>query len=154
MRKAVNTQRSLPKRPRHTLCLTLPATDTPKLLKITFHRPEGSMSLHRESLLKCAFCLIAVLPLAMLATVPASAQTSTPAVISSRGYLNGTPLTTHTSAAFNSTGAFTLVAFVSSHPSWNSLPVSIIGLSDNVGNTWNVMTGPTQWVGSNYTLLS
>ena len=41
-------------------------------------------------------------------------------------------------AAFNSVGASTLVAFVSSHPPWNGLPVSIGGLSDNVGNTWSV----------------
>jgi hypothetical protein len=75
-------------------------------------------------------------------------------VVGSVGYLNGTPLTTHTSAGFNSTGASTLVAFVSTHPSWNGLPVVIQGLNDNLGNTWNVLTGPTQWVGSSLTLQS
>ena len=47
-----------------------------------------------------------------------------------------------------------LVAFVSSHPSWNGLPVSISGLSDNLGNTWKVLTGPTTWAGNSFTLLS
>jgi len=47
-----------------------------------------------------------------------------------------------------------MVAYVSSHPSWNGRPVSIIGLSDNVGNTWKRLEGPTLWVGSNVPLLS
>ena len=63
-------------------------------------------------------------------------------VVSSIGYINTTPLATHTSAAFNSIGSSTLVAFVSSHPSWNGLPVSITGVSDSAGNTWSVLTGP------------
>ena len=74
--------------------------------------------------------------------------------VGSIGYINATPLTTHTSAAFNTTGSSTLVAFVSSHPSWNGLPVSIIGLSDSAGNTWSVLTGPTAWAGNSFTLLS
>ncbi|MBZ5572747.1 MAG: hypothetical protein LAO09_12825 [Acidobacteriia bacterium] len=74
--------------------------------------------------------------------------------MSSSGYINGTPLTVHTSAAFNSSGSTTLVAFVSSHPTWNGSPVSISGLSDNVGNIWKVLTGPTQWPGASFTLLS
>ena len=28
------------------------------------------------------------------------------------------------------------------------------GLSDSVGNTWNVLDGPTTWAGSTFTLLS
>src|SRR5262249_2512976 len=64
-----------------------------------------------------------------------------PVIVSSVGYLNGTPLTAHTSTAFNSMGASTLIAFVSSHPSWNGLPVSISGLTDNLGNTWKLLTG-------------
>jgi hypothetical protein len=68
-----------------------------------------------------------------------------PAVVSSRGYINSTPLTAHTTAAFNSVGATTLVSFVSSNTPWNGLPVSISGLSDNVGNTWSLLTGPTEW---------
>ena len=71
--------------------------------------------------------------------------------MSTVGYINGTPLT-HTSAAFNSVGSSTLVAFVSSHPSWNGLPVSISGLSDSAGNTWSVLTGPTPLAGSQFTL--
>jgi len=81
-------------------------------------------------------------------------QTSTPVVVSSRGYLNAEPLTAHTTAPFNSGGSTTLVAFVSSNPLWNGLPVSFGGVSDNVGNTWNLLTGPTTWVGNSFTLYS
>ena len=112
------------------------------------------MRLHRESCPTYVRRLLAVLLLGILLAVPSFAQTATPAVVSSRGYINGTPQTAHTSAAFNSLGASTLVAFVSSHPSWNGNPVSISGLSDNQGNTWNVLTGPTTWVGNTFTLLS
>ena len=77
-----------------------------------------------------------------------------PAVVSSRGYINGAPLTAHTTAAFNSVGASTLVAFVSTNSPWNGLPVTISGLSDNAGNTWNVLTGPTTWTGNSLTLVS
>jgi hypothetical protein len=77
-----------------------------------------------------------------------------PAIVSSNGYINGTPLTAHTTAAFNTSGASTLVAFVSTNTPWNGLPVSIGGLSDNVGNTWTILTGPTTYVGSPNTLLS
>ena len=91
------------------------------------------------------------------ATVSITVVALVPAVVSSSGYINGNPLTAHTTAAFNSVGASTLVAFVSTHPSWpwhGPPTVSISGLSDNVGNTWNVLTGPTTWAGSSYTLLS
>jgi len=88
-----------------------------------------------------------------LAAVPALAQTPAPTVINRTGYSNGTPLTAHTTAAFNSTGSSTLVAFVSTHPSWNGVPVSISGLTDNVGNTWNVLVGPTNFP-SGFTLMS
>ncbi|MEW5976922.1 MAG: hypothetical protein AB1898_14050, partial [Acidobacteriota bacterium] len=46
-----------------------------------------------------------------------------------------------------------MVAFVSSHPSWNGLPVTI-GVSDNVGNSWNLLVGPTSYIGGTFTLLS
>jgi hypothetical protein len=75
-------------------------------------------------------------------------------IVTTIGYINSTPLTTHTSAAFNSVGSSTLVAFVSSHPVWNGLPVSINGLSDSAGNSWSVLTGPTTWAGSSFTLMS
>jgi hypothetical protein len=87
-------------------------------------------------------------------SITVQAVAPTPAVVSSSGYINGTPLTAHTTAPFNSGGTTTLVAFVSSHPTWNGQPVSISGLTDNVGNTWNVLTGPTTWAGSSVTLLS
>ena len=111
------------------------------------------MRLHHE-FLKSVLRLVVVLPLALLAVVPTLAQTSPPVTVSSKGYINGTPLTAHTSTAFNSTGASTLVAFVSTNTPWNGLPVSINGLNDNLGNTWNLLTGPTTFSGSSFTLLS
>src|ERR1022692_1232765 len=109
---------------------------------------------HRVSLMKCVLRLVAVLALAQLAVVPALAQTSPPVIVSSVGYLNGKAQTAHTSTAFNSTGASTLVAFVSTNTPWNGLPVSISGLSDSLGNTWNLLTGPTVFSGSVFTLQS
>jgi len=47
-----------------------------------------------------------------------------------------------------------MVAFVSSHPSWNGLPVNINGVTDNLGNNWHLLTGPTQYSGNTFTLLS
>ena len=111
------------------------------------------MTSHRL-LLQRALRIVAVLLLAITTVSPVLAQTSFPAMVSSRGYINGTALTAHTTAAFNSVGASTLVAFVSTNTPWNGQPVSISGLSDNVGNTWNVLTGPTTWVGSQFPLLS
>jgi hypothetical protein len=89
-----------------------------------------------------------------LSAFPALAQTSAPTMLASRGYINGTPVTAHTTDAFNSVGASTLIVFVSSHPSWDASPVSISSVTDNVGNTWNVLVGPTTWAGSTYTLMS
>ena len=88
------------------------------------------------------------------ATVSITVHGLAPVINSTVGYINGTPLTAHTSSTFNSTGASTLVAFVSSHPSWNGLPVSFNGLTDNVGNTWTLLTGPTLFPGSTNTLMS
>ncbi|HEV2397952.1 MAG TPA: Ig-like domain-containing protein [Candidatus Sulfotelmatobacter sp.] len=77
-----------------------------------------------------------------------------PIVNSTVGYINPTPLTAHTSQTFNTIGASMLVAFVSSHPLWNGLPVSLAGVTDNIGNTWTLLTGPTQFSGSSFTLMS
>src|SRR5439155_16992018 len=111
------------------------------------------MNRHDQFLATCLRGALLVLVLALTA-VPALAQTSSPAVVSRQGYINGTPLAAHTTGAVNSTNASMLVAFVSTHPSWLDLPVSISGLSDNLGNAWNVLVGPTSWTGSSYTLMS
>jgi hypothetical protein len=112
------------------------------------------VKLYLTSLQKWVLRLAVVLPLALLSAGPAFSQTSPPAIVSSRGYINATPLTTHTSTAFNSFGASTLVAFVSTNTPWNGQPVSISGLSDNLGNTWKRLTGPTVFPGHSITLLS
>ena len=100
--------------------------------------------------LNCACHLVAILTLTLFATIPAFGQAPAPAEVGSQGYINGTPQTVHTTAAFNTTGASTLVVFVSTDTPWNGAPVSISGVSDNLGNSWQVLTGPTSWNGSSY----
>ncbi len=112
------------------------------------------MRLSREFFMKRVLRVVAVLALALLAVGPTLAQTSPPVIVSSVGYINPTPLTVQTSTAFKSTGASTLVAFVSTNTPWNGLPVSISGMSDNLGNTWNLLTGPTLFSGRSAILRS
>jgi hypothetical protein len=76
-----------------------------------------------------------------------------PEPVASYGYLNRTPLPTHTTSAFNTTGATTLVAFVGSHPTWMSLTVTIRSLTDSVGNTWTLLAGPSEFDGEHFQLL-
>jgi hypothetical protein len=110
--------------------------------------------LGRLSRLKCALFFAIVLPPAILTTLPAFAETSTPTVVNSLGYINRKPLASHTTASFNSGGASTIVVYLSSHPSWDGRPVTIDGITDNAGNSWKVLEGPTPWAGSSFTLLS
>jgi hypothetical protein len=107
---------------------------------------------HQDRLAICAR-LVAAIALS-LATVLASAQTQAPVELGSQGYINGNAQTVHTTAAFNTVGASTLVMFVGTHTPWNGLPLSISGVTDNVGNSWQVLTGPTLWIGQSYPLLS
>ena len=97
---------------------------------------------------------LTVFTLGIITAISSFAQTTIPAEVSSEGYINGTALTAHTTGAFNSVGATTLVIFVSTNSPWSGQPVSISGVSDNLGNTWNVLTGPTSWTGSQWGLLS
>ena len=112
------------------------------------------MRLGRLSRLKCALFFAIVLPPAILTTLPTFAETSAPAVVSSLGYINRKPLASHTTTSFNSAGASTIVVYLSSHPSWSGNPVTIDGVTDNAGNSWKVLEGPTPWAGSSFTLLS
>ncbi|MEN6534158.1 MAG: Ig-like domain-containing protein [Bryobacteraceae bacterium] len=112
------------------------------------------MNTRSKSLFACACRLFPVVMGLLLCAVPVFTQTSPPSLVDTCGYTNSTPLTTHTTAAFNTVGASTLVMFVSTHPAWNGLPISISSVSDNVGNTWNILTGPTTWIGSTYNMLS
>ena len=89
-----------------------------------------------------------------IATVGITVHGPGAGVLSSVGYINGNPQTSHTTAGFNTAGATTLVAFVSTNTPWNGATVNINGVTDNLGNTWNLLTGPTTWVGSANTLLS
>jgi hypothetical protein len=116
-------------------------------------RPADLLKSNTESLIKLVLRLAPVFLLGLLVGVQTCAQSS-PAIVSTRGYINGTPLTSHTSTAFNSVGASTLVAFVSTNTPWNGQPVSISGLSDSAGNSWSVLAGPTTWAGNSFTLVS
>jgi hypothetical protein len=60
-----------------------------------------------------------------------------PSVAAVQGYINSTFLTTHTTAAFDSTGGDLIVLFASSHFGETFTP------SDNFGNTWISIAGPT-----------
>ena len=60
-----------------------------------------------------------------------------PVYVSGQGYYNTTSLTTHTTAAFDSTGGDLIVLFASSHAGVTFTP------SDNLGNTWISIAGPT-----------
>ena len=115
---------------------------------------RASLRSRREFFMKQARRFAALLALALLAASPIFAQVSPPVVVSSLGYLNGTAQTKHTSSTFNSAGASTLVAFVSTNTPWNGLPVSISAVSDSLGNKWNLLAGPTTFQGSSFTLLS
>ncbi|HEY9712213.1 MAG TPA: fibronectin type III domain-containing protein, partial [Chroococcales cyanobacterium] len=73
--------------------------------------------------------------------------TVTPTYVSGQQYYNSTTLASHTTAAFNSTGADLLVAFISSH---NNVAFTV---TDSYGNTWLPLAGPASSVGSqNYPL--
>jgi hypothetical protein len=115
---------------------------------------EILVRLSRACFLNSVHSLVAVIALTILVTIPVFGQMSVPAEIGSEGYINGTPLTAHSMGAFNSVGSTTLVVFVSTNSPWNSQQVSISGVSDNLGNNWGVLTGPTSWNGNTYPLLS
>jgi hypothetical protein len=71
--------------------------------------------------------------------------------------MNSTALATHTSLAFVSVCATTLVAFVSTHPAWPPdapKAVSISAVTDNVGSTCSVLVGPTTYAGGSEALIS
>ena len=60
-----------------------------------------------------------------------------PVVVAGQGYYNSGFLTTHTTAAFDSTGGDVFVMAVSSHSGVAITP------SDSFGNTWIPISGPT-----------
>ena len=60
-----------------------------------------------------------------------------PVVVAVQSYINTAALTTHTAAAFNSTGGDLIVMSASSHAGVTFTP------TDNFGNTWIPLAGPT-----------
>jgi len=107
-----------------------------------------------EISMKRALKPITISVFAGLFAVASFAQTMPPGIVGTVGYINGTPMTAHTSSTFKSIGASTLVAFVSTNTPWNGPPVSINAISDNLGNAWSVLAGPKVFTGSSWTLLS
>ncbi len=85
------------------------------------------------------------------ATAPWTA--ANPYVISSAGYINPSALSSHTGAPFSTNNTSASVCFVGTHNPWNTLSVSITGVSDIAGNTWNLIAGPTLFNGANFPLL-
>jgi len=67
----------------------------------------------------------------------AVAGASGPVVIATQSYINSTSLTSHTSAAFNSSGGDLLVLCASSHAGVTMTP------TDSFGNGWIAVAGPT-----------
>ncbi len=70
-------------------------------------------------------------------TAPSNLVGPGPIVQAVQGYINSTFLTTHTTAAFDSTGGDAIVVFVSSHAGVTMTP------SDSFNNTWISAAGPT-----------
>ncbi|HYR88021.1 MAG TPA: fibronectin type III domain-containing protein [Terriglobia bacterium] len=74
-------------------------------------------------------------------TIPGSVRSfaggTPPSVIGRQAYINSTSLTSHTSAAFDSTGGDLIFLFASSHANVTLTP------TDNKGNTWISAAGPT-----------
>ena len=112
------------------------------------------MRIYRELFLQQGRCFLLFTSIAGFLSTSTFAKAAEPTVVSSRGYISSMPLTIHTTAPFSSEGASTLVAFVSSHPSWNGQPIGVMGLSDNVSNGWKTLTAPTAWAGNSHTLVS
>ena len=63
-----------------------------------------------------------------------------PIYVNGQGYYNDASLTTHTTAAFDSTGGDLILLFASSHVGLTFTP------SDSFGNTWISIAGPTNTV--------
>jgi hypothetical protein len=77
----------------------------------------------------------------------ALAGTVTPTYVSGQQYYNSTTLASHTTAAFNSTGADLLIVFLGCHNN------TVFTVTDSYGNTWLPLAGPASSVGSqNYPL--
>jgi uncharacterized protein YciI len=70
-------------------------------------------------------------------TAPSNLTGAAPTVQNVQSYINSTALSTHTTAAFDSTGGNLIVVFASSHAGVTMTP------SDSFGNTWISAAGPT-----------
>ncbi|MDR3561511.1 MAG: hypothetical protein P4N59_08770, partial [Negativicutes bacterium] len=62
--------------------------------------------------------------------------------------------TTYATGPFVYPGASTLLLFLGDYYNFDSQPVAQPGVSDSCGNTWNILAGPTNWVGFFYDMRS
>ena len=74
--------------------------------------------------------------------IAAMSGTSTPVYVSGQQYYNATAQTSHTTSAFNSTGANLLLIFVGCHNN------TVFTITDSFGNTWLPLVGPSSSLGS------
>ena len=72
-----------------------------RLFTIDSPRLGGRLKPNTAISKRCVFRLIAVLSLAVLIAVGSLAQTTPLLIVSTVGYINGTPPTVHTSSAFS-----------------------------------------------------
>jgi len=80
-----------------------------------------------------------------------------PTIVSSGAWGPPTGATFPTSYAtgpFVYPGASTLMLFVGDYYNFSGEPVSQPTITDNCGNTWNILAGPTEWMGISYDMRS
>jgi len=80
-----------------------------------------------------------------------------PTIVSSGAWGTASQLvypTTYDTGPFVYPGASTLLLFLGDYYNFYSQPVSQPSVSDSCGNTWNILAGPTDWVGYFYDMRS
>lgn len=80
-----------------------------------------------------------------------------PTIVSSGAWGTGASTTYPTSYAtgpFVYPGASTLLLFLGDYYDFNGQPIPQPTVSDNCGNTWNILAGPTNWAGISYYMRS
>jgi hypothetical protein len=80
-----------------------------------------------------------------------------PTVVSSGAWGTDSSLiypTTYSLGPYVYPGASALLLFLGDYYNFYNLPVSQPTVSDNCGNTWNILAGPTNWAGISYYMRS
>jgi hypothetical protein len=80
-----------------------------------------------------------------------------PTIVSSGAWgtsANGTYPTTYATGPFVYPGASTVLLFLGDYYNFYSQPIAQPTVTDNCGNTWKILAGPTDWAGSAYDMRS